>query len=256
MKKNKHVLNKVWEDFPQNMGVEIKPLSHPSFERIIAELFSVGEFYYYLLNIGDNSIHNCHENALRLHGLKQYPKYLQEIISLIHPEDIAFVIEAERMAIEKVQEIGWEHHLNLKSSYCFRMRTAHGDYQLFHHQALHTQKDEEGRLIQAINIHTNIHHITQVNNYTVAVTGIGGRSDFHQMHLMPTKPKNSPPDNFTRRELEILHLIANGYSSTEISDLLILSGHTIRTHRKNILRKTNAKNASELVKKCIEWGYI
>lgn len=63
------------------------------------------------------------------------------------------------------------------------------------------------------------------------------------------------PD-LTKREIEILILIAKGYSGPEISKQLILSEHTIKSHRKNILRKTNSRNSKELIKKAFEWGII
>lgn len=137
------------------------------------------------------------------------------------------------------------------------MKTANGDYQLFHHQSLRIKNDAEGRIIQTVNIHTNIHHITPANNYVVTLMGIGHLSDFHQIDLKP-EPKKMirSPKGLSKRELEVLRLVAQGYSSKEIAELLFLSSYTIRTHRKNIMSKTTAKNGSELIRKCMEWGYI
>ena len=51
------------------------------------------------------------------------------------------------------------------------------------------------------------------------------------------------------RETEIVNLIANGMASREIADKLFLSVHTIKTHRKNIIKKLGFtfKNATELI---------
>lgn len=253
----KHILNKIWENYPEALKNEHQAVAAPTVEKLIAEMFALGKFYYYVLNTTDSTLSNFHENILEMHRLKAYPQHLKEILDLIHPEDIAFVIEAERMTLEKMKEIGFEHQLNLKCSYCFRMKTGNGSYELFHHQSLHTKKDKHGKLLQAVNIHTNIHHITPVNNYVVLVAGIGGRSDFHQIPLKQLPAPNSRcPENLTKREVEILHLIAKGFSSAEISNLLFVSVYTVATHRKNILQKTDTKNSSELIKKCIEWGFI
>lgn len=51
----------------------------------------------------------------------------------------------------------------------------------------------------------------------------------------------------TRREREILVLIANGLTSNEIASQLYLSVLTVDTHRKNLLAKFNAKNIAALV---------
>lgn len=56
----------------------------------------------------------------------------------------------------------------------------------------------------------------------------------------------------TRREIEILELICQELSMREIGDRLFVSEQTIHTHRKNLMRKTNCKNAVGLVKFAIQ----
>lgn len=253
----KHPLIEVWNAYPGTRKDSIKVFKKPPIKRIISEMFAIGEFYYYVLNLTDSTLSHHHENILSLHGLKSFPKHLKEIIDLVHPDDLEFVVRAEQMMIQKMLEIGMEHQLYLKSSYCFRMKTADGHYELFHHQAIPTLEDEQGKLVQSINIHTNINHITQQNSHTVLISGIGPRSDFHQIKIEAPSPLHHQAiQNLTKREIEVLTLIAKGYSGTEISEILIVSQHTIRTHRKNILAKTNSKNGKELLKKAFEWGII
>lgn len=52
----------------------------------------------------------------------------------------------------------------------------------------------------------------------------------------------------TRREKEVLELIAEGLTNNEIAAKLFLSSTTVDTHRKNLLSKLSAKNTAELVK--------
>lgn len=52
----------------------------------------------------------------------------------------------------------------------------------------------------------------------------------------------------TDREIEIITLIALEFSGKEISEKLFISSNTVETHRKNILKKLNAKNTISLVK--------
>lgn len=51
----------------------------------------------------------------------------------------------------------------------------------------------------------------------------------------------------TRTEIEIIELIADGYSTKMIADKRKLSHLTIESHRKNIYRKLNAKNMADVV---------
>lgn len=60
----------------------------------------------------------------------------------------------------------------------------------------------------------------------------------------------------TRREKEILDLIASNFSSQEIADQLFLSKRTIDNHRINLLMKLDVKNSATLVKKAMQLGLI
>jgi DNA-binding NarL/FixJ family response regulator len=53
----------------------------------------------------------------------------------------------------------------------------------------------------------------------------------------------------TRREVEIIRLIADGLTSQQMADKLFISPRTVETHRANLMKKVGVKNAIELVKK-------
>lgn len=53
--------------------------------------------------------------------------------------------------------------------------------------------------------------------------------------------------NLTERELQIIQLIAEGYTNSQIAAVLYLSNHTVNTHRKNIMRKLNVNNTAGIV---------
>jgi DNA-binding CsgD family transcriptional regulator len=55
----------------------------------------------------------------------------------------------------------------------------------------------------------------------------------------------------TKREKEILKLIANDYSNKEVGNLLFISCFSVKTHRRNIYKKLNINKTSELVRLAI-----
>lgn len=256
MKPVKHVLNEVWEKYPQVLKNDHTVINIPQLERYLADAFAMGAYYYYVLNVTDSTLCNFHADILKMHALMEYPLHLKEIIDLIHPDDLPFVMEAEAWSIETILKIGFEHQLHLKSGYCFRMKIAEDKYELFHHQAIHTTIDEQGRLVQAINIHTNIQHITTENKYIATVNGIGHRNDFYQKCFKVEKIEEKLGERLTKRELEVLLLLTRSYSDKEIAGVLNISYHTVRTHHKNILKKTKSKNSLELLKRSLENGYL
>lgn len=60
----------------------------------------------------------------------------------------------------------------------------------------------------------------------------------------------------SEREIEIIRLIANGYTTRQIADKLHRSFHTITTHRKNIMKKLSINSASELMVYAMNTGLI
>ena len=60
----------------------------------------------------------------------------------------------------------------------------------------------------------------------------------------------------TKRESEILKLIADGLTNQEIADQLFISIFTVDSHRKNLLLKFNAKNTATLIKTVVSKGII
>ena len=55
-------------------------------------------------------------------------------------------------------------------------------------------------------------------------------------------------DSLTRRELEVLRLLARGYTYKEIAQRLFISVKTVETHASNILRKTQTSNRHQLTR--------
>jgi DNA-binding NarL/FixJ family response regulator len=69
-------------------------------------------------------------------------------------------------------------------------------------------------------------------------------------------PENTDLPMITKRESEILKLIADGLTNQEIADKLFISTFTVDSHRKNLLLKFNAKNTAILIKTVVSKGII
>lgn len=61
---------------------------------------------------------------------------------------------------------------------------------------------------------------------------------------------------FTKREKEVLLLIAEGLTNQEIANRLFISHLTVISHRKSLLEKTESKNTAQLIKYCFEFGLL
>ena len=60
----------------------------------------------------------------------------------------------------------------------------------------------------------------------------------------------------TRREIEVMALIVEGYINKEVADKLHIGLSTVVTHRKNIMEKLGLKSVSALTIYAVTHGYV
>ena len=66
------------------------------------------------------------------------------------------------------------------------------------------------------------------------------------------EPPPGPPDGLSDRELEILRLIALGYTNSQVAEELFLSVRTVETHRAHIQQKLGLSDRAELVRYALD----
>lgn len=66
------------------------------------------------------------------------------------------------------------------------------------------------------------------------------------------EPPPGPPDGLSERELEILRLIALGYTNSQVAEELYLSVRTVETHRAHIQQKLGLSDRAELVRYALD----
>ncbi|MFI6393200.1 response regulator [Nonomuraea sp. NPDC050540] len=87
---------------------------------------------------------------------------------------------------------------------------------------------------------------------TAITTVAAGQADFDarvQLRLAEsvTTPRRAAPDGLTRREVEVLTLIAGGRSNAEIAARLFISEATVKTHINNLFAKVGVRDRAQAV---------
>lgn len=80
--------------------------------------------------------------------------------------------------------------------------------------------------------------------------------NFRTGKIIPWETPEKALYELTKRELEVLRLVKDGYLSKEISSRLAISLHTVNTHRQRFLEKLGANNSFEAVTFASRFGLL
>jgi len=265
MKTNHEVVVDIWKSHRNYLAKKSVELQAVNIVDYMANLFCPGPYYYYIIDSPTLTLDVVSDSVQALLGIPPKDFSLDGFIKGIHPDDLDFFLRCEDVVAHFLKNcITPDRMVNYKITYCLRERVANGTYRLFLMQTTTLSTTEDGALLKVFGTHTDINHITTVNNRKLSLIDMTGGSSYLDIdvfedqvfeNFVPFDFEKQRP-SFTKRELEVIRLLAKGLSTDDISKELSISIETVFTHRKNILRKSKARNTSELVADCIRKGYI
>lgn len=171
---------------------------------------------------------------------------IEEFQRFIHPEDL----QSFRAIEEK-----WQNHVRCCEGYPVASFTINFDFRVRHFskkyiqllvQVVHSEFDEHGELIFSIEKFTDISCWKKSGAMMLSI--IGKNSSQNLVYQPQQERESNLIAYLSKAELRILRLLTQGKSSKEIASALKITFNTANTHRRNILRKTGAKNTTQLVK--------
>lgn len=132
------------------------------------------------------------------------------------------------------------------------------DHEKYISQAL--QAGAKGYLLKSVNeeelvfaikqvYYNSFYLCTELSYHLLGKMFLGGKA-------VTRVQNNVPKVEFSAREVEILSLIADGYTNLEIADKLFTSKRTVEGHRLQMINKTGVKNTAALIKYCIVSGVL
>lgn len=102
----------------------------------------------------------------------------------------------------------------------------------------------------------SLKHVCKENRYLCSELAM---RFLDRMALVPDLPVHKESDlsiDFSKREIEVLSLIAEGFTNQEIADQLFTSKRTVEGHRQSLIDKTGMRNTAALVKFALVNGII
>ena len=244
---------KIWSRITQSTVAPEQNFETNLYRKFL-DYFHVGPFYYYIFNIDQIRFQYL---SPEINDVLGYPASHVDpafFMSKIHPDDQPIFLNYESTATDFLQKLPIEKLTKYKISYDYRVMNSVGKYIRILQQVVTLQHDDDKNLLLTLGVHTDISHLKTNNDSVLSFIGLDGEPSYTNVNVKEIyKSKNKP---FTKREAEIVRYLLNGIQTTEIAQKLYISKHTVDSHRKNILAKTNTKNTLELAIKVIAEGLI
>lgn len=170
--------------------------------------------------------------------------------NIIHPTDFAIFnkhIFPKNIGFLQSQPLGERYKYSC--SYNYRVKVKAGHQLTVLQRATYYLHPQTGHPLASVGFIIDITHFKEGTKVIHTIEKID--RSFGALSADPVFKAVYYPEkdagSLTKRESEILQLIANGLTSKEISDRLFLSVHTVNNHRKSLLRKTNCSTVSGLI---------
>ena len=116
-----------------------------------------------------------------------------------------------------------------------------------------------GYVLKSAGLDEIVHRIRMVaagRRFLCAEMGLDALRKLRDCTSGPPPAADQKPGGPSKRETEVLQLIASGLTNQEIADKLFTSKRTVETHRQNIIEKTKMKNTAALVRFAVSEGLI
>jgi DNA-binding CsgD family transcriptional regulator/PAS domain-containing protein len=220
----------------------------------ILNIFQAGDYYYYIFNLKEAKFDLMSDEVKKVLGYNPEDLDLQTFLNIIHPDDQSWFLSIENKVTEFFNKLTVEQVPNYKVRYDYRLRKSNGHYLRVLQQVITIQYSESGGVFRTFGVHTDISHLKMEGKPVLSFIGLNGEPSYVEVDIR--NEFLTPCASITDRERQILFLLTEGRKTKEIAIELSISVETVSTHRKNLIRKTNAKNSSDMVVKAIKNGWI
>ena len=244
-------LQKIWGKITKDENLKDSGFDIQAQKKLL-DVFQVGEYFYMIVNVRKSLLELVSPEIENVLGIEPGRVDVQTYVGLIHPDDLPYFLNFEIAVEEFFGRLSGDHIFKYKVQYDYRVKTSQGNYKRLLHQFVVIQHDEND--VRTFVVDTDITHLKKEPTPMLSFIGMEGMPSYLNVDV---KDIYRPGKNlFTKREKDILRALANGLNSTEISEKLRISKHTVDVHRKNILRKAEAKTTVEIVRLAFDRGWI
>jgi DNA-binding CsgD family transcriptional regulator len=249
---------KKFNDLISDQEIDVDPLDYSQFESHIAllkQLAIVENSSMSIFDLQKKQYVFAQSKFLSLLGIElkeMLEKGPQMFYSIMHPDDVPFLVETNYLFMDFIIKLESSQRKNFKLFCDFRLKDKSGVYRRFINQMLPLELDRKGNVWLMLILYDLLPSKGELFPSQRKIINICSG----ELYFFPQDSKDDNKNNLTRREIEILGLLAKGMISKKIADELFLSVNTVNNHRRNILEKTQSENTAMAIRYGISLGLL
>ncbi|MGB7841303.1 MAG: helix-turn-helix transcriptional regulator [Salinimicrobium sp.] len=254
-----------WEKRYSHQIEKYQPFEISSDFKKFASLFALGNSFLYIVNLHNFGLEYISSSVEHFVKKDAGDIVIQDLLKTIMPDEIESIsLRSKVISDFYMAYVGKESVSLYKNMFTYRMKDADGQLRMMLYQAFPLSVLENGTPEHVFCIQTDVSHLKMTTDSTVSFIHMDGGKCYFNVNVSkgkfdPAACECSDKDFsqlITDREKQIVNRLSRGLNAEQIAMELNLSPHTIKTHRKNVLKKTGCLNTTELVAKCLINGVI
>lgn len=239
----------VYSDTKEYIKYKLNEFGFNEADLLVSNFNSQGSSFQFISDLLTKKIEFVSDNVTDVLGIKPMNFKREVFLRRIYPDDVAHVKYCEEMTtffyskfIEKSASYFY------RVSYQFRLKTKHKIFEHFLNQVMLLPDNQSGRPHYILTNTSKINLSNSLNCHGISFLDSRNKKSYVNISrandLMQSCSIQSAISN---REVNVIKLLSEGYTSKEIGKILNISYDTVRTHRNNILKKTRFKTLMQVV---------
>ncbi|NER16588.1 LuxR C-terminal-related transcriptional regulator [Spongiivirga citrea] len=189
------------------------------------------------------------EKTIGLDREKMLSDGLGYYISNYHPQELPVLLKIfEELMVFTMTQLELEQRQRVVYTWNYRIKNGSGDYKSMHVQQTPIFFDTNGRPIIGYSQNTIVGD-GRPRPLVATCKYLNKNNEFETL-FSKNYLLEALQQMLTKRELEIVKLLANSYTTKDIATELFISEQTVSVHRKNILNKLSFVSTAEIIEYC------
>lgn len=169
-------------------------------------------------------------------------------INLFHPDDRFYLMGAFEFSTKMSYMMDEDKRGNMRFNFYARMIDRNNNYRWILLQSPLQYRNEKKEIESSLVVIYDLAHFHIINKPLLSIMDFNNKEIQYFKHIEQNIQQiEVEKPIITKREKEILKLMAVGLNTPEIASSLFISYHTVENHKRNLRQKTNTKTSSELI---------